>query len=42
MDYDAKVLAEEGAKEQEEQVGGTDELKETIIRTQKMIVGMGQ
>lgn len=42
MEYDAKVLAGEGAKEAEKQVGGADGLKQKIIGTQQMVMGMGQ
>ena len=41
MEYDAKVLAWEGAKEAEKQAGGSEDLKTKICGAQMMAMGMG-
>ena len=41
MEYDAKVLAGEGAKEAEKATGGADGLKAKVAGTQAMVMGMG-
>ena len=42
LEYDAKVLAGEGAKEAKKMSGGADGLKQKIVGTQQMAMGMGQ
>ena len=42
IEYDANVLAGEGAKEAEKQTGGAEGLKTKISQTQQMVMGMGQ
>jgi hypothetical protein len=42
MEYDAKVLAGEGAKEAEKMNGGAEGLKAKIAGTQQMVMGMVQ
>ncbi len=42
LEYDAKVLAGEGAKEAEKMTGGAEGLKTKISGTQQMAMGMGQ
>ena len=42
IEYDANVLAGEGAKEAEKQTGGAEGLKTKISQTQQMAMGMGQ
>ena len=42
MEYDAKVLAGEGAKEAEKASGGADGLKARVAGSQQMAMGMGQ
>jgi len=42
LEYDAKVLAGEGAKEAEKMSGGAEGLKTKISGTQQMAMGMGQ
>ena len=41
MEYDAKVLAGEGAKEAEKTAGGSEDLKTKISGAQMMAMGMG-
>ena len=41
LEYDAKVLAGEGAKEAEKMTGSADGLKQKIAGTQQMAMGMG-
>ena len=40
VEYDAKILAGEGAKEAEKMVGGSENLKSKIIGIQQMTVGI--
>ena len=42
LEYDAKVLAGEGAKEAEKKAGGSEDLKTKISGAQMMAMGMGQ
>lgn len=42
LEYDAKVLAGEGTKEAEKQVGGSEGLKQKIVGTQVAAMGMVQ
>ena len=42
IEYDANVLAGEGAKEAEKQTGGAEGLKAKISQSQQMAMGMGQ
>ena len=42
LEYDAKVLAGEGAKEAEKATGGAEGLKQKVSGTQAMVMGMGQ